>query len=50
VAVALIGMVAGGVITQLDADKLLAIAVQPNPISEFEVRQACWADNGIWRA
>ena len=50
VAIALAGMVLEGVITQADADKLLAIAVEPDPVSEFDVRQACWADNGIWRA
>jgi hypothetical protein len=50
VAIALAGMVIGGVITQADADKLLAIAVEPDPVSEFDVRRACWADDGIWRA
>jgi hypothetical protein len=50
VAAALMGMVAGGVITQADADKLLAIAVQPDPVSEFDVRRAVWSDNGKYLA
>ena len=40
VAVALAGMVAGGVIKQADADKLLAIAVEPDPVSVQAVVKA----------
>jgi hypothetical protein len=50
VAVALMGMVAGGVITQADADKLLAIASVPDPVSEFDVRRAVWSDAGEYLA
>jgi hypothetical protein len=50
VAAALSGMVAGGVITQADADKLLAIAVQPDPVSEIDVRRAVWSDAGDYLA
>jgi hypothetical protein len=37
---ALGGMVAGGVITQADADKLLAIAVEPDPVTHTQVGAA----------
>ena len=50
VAVALAGMVAGKVITQADADKLLAIASVPDPVSEFDVRRAVWSDAGEYLA
>ncbi len=40
VAQSLGAFVAGGVITQADADKLLAIAVEPAPVSVSEVIQA----------
>ena len=50
VAAALMGMVAGGVITQADADKLLAIASVPAPVSEFDVRRAVWSDAGEYLA
>lgn len=50
VAAALAGMVGGGVITQADSDKLLAIAVQPDPVSEIDVRRAVWSDAGEYLA
>ena len=50
VAVSLAGMVSGKVITQADADKLLAIAVEPDPVSEFDVRRAVWSDAGEYLA
>lgn len=50
VAIAIMGMVAGAVITQADANKLLAIAVEPDPVSEFNVRRAVWSDAGEYLA
>lgn len=36
--------------TQADANKLLAIAVEPDPVSEFNVRRAVWSDAGEYLA
>lgn len=27
---------------------VLALATQPDPVSEFDVRRACWSDDGQW--
>lgn len=43
-------IVQSGALTQIEADALTSIAAVSDPISELEVRRACWADNGDWRA
>jgi hypothetical protein len=40
--------VAVGALSQADADSLLALATQPNPITEFDVRCALWDVHGNW--
>lgn len=37
-----------GGLTQVEADALISVAEVPNPITEYEVRKVCWADNGDW--
>jgi hypothetical protein len=44
----LAALVGAGAITQVEADALVSVASLPDPITEFEVRRACWADNGDW--
>lgn len=44
------GLVATGVIGQTHMDELMALGVVADPVSEFDVRRACWADNGDWMA
>jgi selenophosphate synthase len=44
------GLVATGVITQPHMDDLMSLGVVPDPVSEMDVRRACWADNGTWSA
>lgn len=44
------GLVATGVIGQTHMDELMALWVVTDPVSEFDVRRACWADNGDWMA
>ena len=46
VGVALAGMVAASVITQAEADALIALGREPDPVSEFDVRRAIWNDDG----
>ncbi len=50
IAGALAGLVQANVIQQAHADALLALGRELDPISEFEVRQACWSDEGQWLA
>lgn len=42
--------VASGEITQAQADELVALASRPDPVSEFDVRLATWADDGSYLA
>lgn len=42
--------VQSGEITQAQADELYALASNPDPVSEFEVRRAIWADDGSYLA
>lgn len=46
VAGAIAALVAGGVITQADGDRLAARGLEPDPVSEFDVRRAIWSDAG----
>ncbi|MCD6674851.1 MAG: hypothetical protein LT106_18615 [Burkholderiaceae bacterium] len=46
VADALAALVAGEVITQADADALIALGQEPDPVSEMDARRAIWADDG----
>lgn len=42
--------VQSGEITQAQADELYALASRPDPVSEFDVRRAIWADDGSYLA
>ena len=42
--------VQSGEITQAQADELVALASQIDPVSEFDVRRAIWADDGSYLA
>lgn len=44
----LAALVGAGAITQAESDALVSVASLPDPITEFEVRRACFADNGDW--
>jgi hypothetical protein len=46
---ALAGLVAGGALTQADADLLHALGQSPDLVSEFDVRCAIYADDGSLR-
>lgn len=46
VAEALGSLVLSGVITQPQADALLALGKVPDPVDELDVRKAIWSDNG----
>ena len=50
VAGALAQFVAANVVTQAGADALMALAEVPDPLTEFDVRAALWADNGDYLA
>ena len=39
-----------GILTADDVAGLKAIALVDDPVSEMDVRRACWSDDGIWRA
>lgn len=41
-------LVAPGVITREQADAVVALGYEPDPVSEFDVRCACVGDNGEW--
>lgn len=47
---ATIGSLVPAVLTQAQADALLALATVPDPIDELSVRRAVWSDAGEWRA
>ena len=42
------GLAASDIITRAQADAVIALGFEPAPVSEFEVRCACWSDNGEW--
>jgi hypothetical protein len=39
-----------GILTADEVDGLKSLALQDAPVSEMDVRRACWADDGTWRA
>ena len=47
---ATIGSLVPAVLTQAQANALLALATVPDPIDELSVRRAVWSDAGEWRA
>ena len=44
----LAALVGAGAITQAESDALVSCATTPDPITEFEVRRACYSDAGDW--
>ena len=44
------GLVMGGVMTEAQGLALKALAEQPDPVTEFDVRRAIWADDGSYLA
>lgn len=38
------------VLSKEGATALLALGAEPDPVSEFDVRKACWSDAGEWLA
>lgn len=42
------GLVMGGVMTEAHGLAIKALAEQPDPVSEFDVRCAIWADDGSY--
>ena len=44
------GLVMGGVMTEAQGLAIKALAEQPDPVSEFDVRRAIWADDGSYLA
>lgn len=44
------GLVMGGVMTEDQGLSIKALAEQPDPVSEFDVRRAIWADDGSYLA
>lgn len=44
------GLVMGGVMTEAQGLAIKALAEQPDPVSEFDVRCAIWADDGSYLA
>lgn len=42
------GLVGASQLTQQEADAITAIGLQPDPVSEFDVRCACWSESGEW--
>ena len=44
------GLVMGGVMTEAQGLTIKALADQPDPVTEFDVRQATWADDGSYLA
>ena len=39
-----------GVVESASVATLKALAEQPDPIDEMDVRRACWSDDGVWQA
>ena len=44
------GLVMGGVMTDAQGLSIKALAEQPDPVTEFDVRRAIWADDGSYLA
>ena len=44
------GLVMGGVMTEAQGLAIKSLAEQPDPVSEFDVRKAIWADDGEYLA
>lgn len=44
------GLVMGGVMTDAQGLAIKSMAEQPDPVSEFDVRKAIWADDGEYLA
>ena len=44
------GLVMGGVMTEAQGLAIKALAEQPDPVTEFDVRRAIWADDGSYLA
>ena len=44
------GLVMGGVMTDAQGLAIKSLAEQPDPVSEFDVRRAIWADDGEYLA
>ena len=44
------GLVMGGVMTDAQGLAIKSMAEQPDPVSEFDVRRAIWADDGSYLA
>ena len=44
------GLVMGGVMTEAQGLAIKSLAEQPDPVSEFDVRRAIWADDGSYLA
>ena len=44
------GLVMGGVMTEAQGLAIKALAEQPDPVTEFDVRCAIWADDGSYLA
>jgi hypothetical protein len=42
------GLVASAVITRGQADAVVSLGYEPDPVSELDVRRACWSDSGEW--
>ncbi|MDQ5877818.1 MAG: hypothetical protein QG638_550 [Pseudomonadota bacterium] len=39
-----------GVVESASVATIKALAEQPDPIDEMDVRRACWSDDGVWQA
>lgn len=44
------GLVAESVLDRGQADAVIALGYEPDPVTEFEVRAACWSPAGEWLA
>ena len=44
------GLVMGGVMTEAQGLSIKSLAEQPDPVTEFDVRRAIWADDGSYLA
>lgn len=40
----------GGLLTEAQATALIALGKMPDPVTEYQVRCACWSDAGEWLA
>ena len=43
-------IVANGGLSKAEMDALVSVATVPDPVSEIDVRRACWSDLGEWLA